>query len=122
MNINEQFEQLRKSLRKYDHHYYVLDDPLVPDAEYDRVFRQLLALEEQYPQYLTPDSPTQRVGGKPLSHFESVQHEMPMLSLANAMDEDEARDFDRRIRQKLDTASAEDKDEFVVEYNVEPKR
>jgi len=121
MNINEQFEQLRKSLRKYDHHYYVLDDPLVPDAEYDRVFRQLLALEEQYPQYLTPDSPTQRVGGKPLSHFESVQHEMPMLSLANAMDEDEARDFDRRIRQKLDTASAEDKDEFVVEYNVEPK-
>ncbi len=121
MNISEQFEQLRQSLRKYDHHYYVLDDPLVPDAEYDRVFRQLLALEEQYPQYLTPDSPTQRVGGKPLSHFESVQHEMPMLSLANAMDEDEARDFDRRIRQKLEKPGPENQAGFLVEYNVEPK-
>jgi DNA ligase (NAD+) len=121
MNLNEQFEQLRQSLRKYDHHYYVLDDPLVPDAEYDRVFRQLLALEEQYPQYLTPDSPTQRVGGKPLSHFESVQHEMPMLSLANAMDEDEARDFDRRIRQKLEKPGPENQAGFLVEYNVEPK-
>ncbi len=104
MNIPEQFERLRLSLRQYNHHYYVLDDPLVPDAEYDRVFRQLLDLEEQYPEYLTTDSPTQRVGGKPLSHFESVQHELPMLSLANAMDEDEARDFDRRIRQKLNAA------------------
>ncbi len=121
MNLNEQFEQLRQRLREYDHHYYVLDDPLVPDAEYDRVFRQLLELEEQYPEYLTPDSPTQRVGGKPLSHFESVQHEMPMLSLANAMDEDEARDFDRRIKQKLEKPEAVNKAEFIVEYNVEPK-
>ena len=117
MNIAEQFEQLRQQLREYNHHYYVLDDPLVPDAEYDRLFRQLLALEQQYPEYLTPDSPTQRVGGKPLSHFESVQHQMPMLSLANAMDDDEARAFDRRIRQKLEGASADDK----IEYNVEPK-
>ncbi|MCK5361000.1 MAG: NAD-dependent DNA ligase LigA, partial [Gammaproteobacteria bacterium] len=121
MNISEQFEQLRKSLREYNQHYYVLDDPLVPDAEYDRVFRQLLDLEKQYPEYLTTDSPTQRVGDKPLSHFESVQHELPMLSLTNAMDEVEARDFDRRIRKKLATASTEDKTEFVVEYNVEPK-
>jgi DNA ligase (NAD+) len=121
MNITEQFEQLRQSLREYNHHYYVLDDPLVPDAEYDRVFRQLLALEEKYPEYLTQDSPTQRVGGQPLSHFESVKHEMPMLSLANAMDEEEARDFDRRIRKKLETTDANDKTEFLVEYNVEPK-
>ncbi len=121
MNINEQFERLRQRIREYNHHYYVLDDPLVPDAEYDRLFRQLLALEQQYPEYLTPDSPTQRVGDKPLTHFESVQHEMPMLSLANAMDEDEARDFDRRIRQKLEKPGSEDKTGLIVEYNVEPK-
>ena len=121
MKISEQFEQLRKSLREYDHHYYVLDDPLVPDAEYDRTFRKLRDLEEQYPEFLTHDSPTQRVGGKPLSHFESVQHEIPMLSLANAMDDEEARIFERRIKQRLEPGSTAAGSDFVVEYNVEPK-
>ncbi|GMR06614.1 MAG: NAD-dependent DNA ligase LigA [Gammaproteobacteria bacterium] len=113
MATAEQIEQLRQQIRDYNYHYYVQDDPLVPDAEYDRQFRLLLSLEQQYPQYLTPDSPTCRVGDKPLSHFESVHHLRPMLSLANAMDDDEARAFDQRVRQKLG--------QDIVEYNVEPK-
>jgi len=113
MDTAEQIEQLRQQIRDYNYHYYVLDDPLVPDAEYDRQFRHLLGLEQQYPEYLTPDSPTCRVGDKPLSHFESVRHQRPMLSLANAMDEEEARAFDQRVRQRLDLD--------IVEYNVEPK-
>ncbi len=113
MDTAEQIEQLRDQIRDYNYHYYVLDDPLVPDAEYDRQFRHLLSLEQQYPEYLTPDSPTCRVGDKPLSHFESVRHQPPMLSLANAMDDEEARAFDKRIRQKLEL--------ITVEYNVEPK-
>ncbi len=117
MNIAEQVEQLKRRLREYNYHYYVLDDPLVPDAEYDRLFRRLSDLEQKHPQYLTSDSPTQRVGDKPLSHFDTVQHEIPMLSLANAMDDDEARAFDTRIRQKLEPGTAAAK----IEYNVEPK-
>ncbi|MFW2437908.1 MAG: NAD-dependent DNA ligase LigA [Arenicellales bacterium] len=113
MDTVEQIEKLRQQIRDYNYHYYVLDDPLVPDAEYDRQFRQLLSLEQQNPQYLTSDSPTCRVGDKPLSQFESVRHQLPMLSLGNAMDEEEARAFDLRVRQKLE--------QDVVEYNVEPK-
>ena len=121
MKIAEQINQLRHQLREYNHHYYVLDNPIVPDAEYDRIFRQLVALEQEHPQYLTADSPTQRVGDKPLSHFESVRHEIPMLSLANAMDDEEARAFDRRIRQKLEPAGEDTSDKYDIEYNVEPK-
>ena len=119
MNIADQIKRLRHQLREYNHHYYVLDNPLVPDAEYDRLFRQLLTLEQEHPEYLSADSPTQRVGDKPLSHFESVRHEIPMLSLANAMDNEEARAFDRRLRQKLEPA--DDSNQFKIEYNVEPK-
>lgn len=121
MNIAEQIEQLRHQLRVYNHHYYVLDNPIVPDAEYDRLFRQLVALEQEYPQYLSEDSPTQRVGDTPLSHFETVRHQIPMLSLANAMDDDEARAFDRRIRQRLLPAGGDEDDQFNLEYTVEPK-
>jgi len=113
MDTAEQIEQLRQQIRDYNYHYYVLDNPLVPDAEYDRQFRQLLNLEQQFPEYLTPDSPTCRVGDKPLSHFEPVRHHLPMLSLANAMDDEEARAFDQRVRQKLE--------QDIIEYNVEPK-
>ncbi|MDX2475814.1 MAG: NAD-dependent DNA ligase LigA [Gammaproteobacteria bacterium] len=120
MNIADQIKQLRNQLRQYNHHYYVLDNPIVPDAEYDRLFRQLVVLEEKHPEHLSTDSPTQRVGDKPLSHFESVQHEIPMLSLANAMNDEEARAFDKRIRQKIDTASIE-QPISNIEYNVEPK-
>ncbi len=113
MDTAEQIEQLRQQLRDYNYHYYVLDDPVVPDAEYDRLFRQLELLEQQHPEYLTENSPTQRVGDRPLSHFESVRHHRPMLSLANAMDEKEVRAFDQRVRQKLGLE--------IIEYNVEPK-
>jgi len=105
--------KLRQQIREYNYHYYVLDDPLVPDAEYDRLFRQLLELESQYPQLRTDDSPTTRVGAEPLSEFATVSHEVPMLSLANAMDDDEAIAFDRRLRQILNVDD--------IEYNVEPK-
>jgi DNA ligase (NAD+) len=113
MGTAEQIEQLRQQLRDYNYYYYVLDDPQVPDAEYDRLFRQLHDLEQKHPELLTADSPTNRVGDKPLPHFESVRHEVPMLSLANAMEDDEARAFDDRLRQKLELES--------IEYNVEPK-
>ncbi|MEM9182214.1 MAG: NAD-dependent DNA ligase LigA [Pseudomonadota bacterium] len=106
--------ELRRALEKYSHEYYVLDQPTVPDAEYDRLLRELEALEAANPELITPDSPTQRVGGAPLPQFESVQHEVPMLSLGNAFAEQEVEEFDQRIRQRLD------RDE-PVSYVAEPK-
>ena len=113
MNIEKQIKALREQIREHNYHYYVQDQPLIPDAEYDRLFRELVDLEQQHPEYLAADSPTQRVGDQPLEHFSSVRHELPMLSLANAMDEEEARAFDSRVRQKLGRDA--------VTYNVEPK-
>lgn len=104
---------LRALLQRYDHHYYVLDDPLVPDAEYDRRMRELEAIEAAHPELLTEDSPTQRVGGEALDAFEEVRHAVPMLSLGNAFDEEEVRDFDRRVREGLEVES--------VAYIAEPK-
>jgi DNA ligase (NAD+) len=94
-------EELRELLNKYNYEYYVLDRPSVPDAEYDRLMQELIALEEQYPEFKTKDSPTQRVGGQPLEAFQKVEHRIPMLSLANAFHEDDLRDFDRRVRQEV---------------------
>lgn len=106
--------QLREQLNDWSYRYYVLDDPAVPDAEYDRLFRQLQALEQQHPELITPDSPTQRVGERPSDGFAEVRHEVPMLSLGNAFDETELADFDRRIRERLDI-------DGEVEYVAEPK-
>ena len=106
-------EQLRQQIREHNYRYYVLDDPVIPDAEYDRLFRQLQDLEAANPELQDPDSPTARVGDVPLSSFASVVHQVPMLSLSNAMDDEEALNFDSRLRQLLDVES--------VEYNVEPK-
>jgi DNA ligase (NAD+) len=94
-------EELRELLNKYNYEYYVLDRPSVPDAEYDRLMQELIALEEQYPEFKTKDSPTQRVGGQPLEAFQKVEHRIPMLSLANAFHEGDLRDFDRRVRQEV---------------------
>ncbi len=94
-------EELRQQIRNHDYRYYVLDDPVISDAEYDRLFRELLELEEQYPQLVTPDSPSRRVGGAPLSHFEEVEHPLPMLSLDNVFDESEFAGFDQRVRRFL---------------------
>ena len=106
--------QLRQALSEHNYHYYVLDDPLVTDQEYDRLFRRLQQLELEHPGLVTPDSPTQRVGSEPASHFESVTHEVAMLSLDNAFDEEEMLAFDRRLRDKLDRDSA-------LAYCAEPK-
>ncbi|XJZ27644.1 NAD-dependent DNA ligase LigA [Bacillota bacterium Lsc_1132] len=91
--------ELRNLLNQYGYEYYVLDQPSVPDAEYDRLMGELLQLEDQFPELKSPDSPTQRVGGTVLDMFEKVVHRTPMLSLANAFNEQDLRDFDRRIRQ-----------------------
>ena len=94
-------EQLVEQLNKYAHEYYVLDEPTVPDAVYDQKFQELLKLEEQFPELILENSPTQRVGDEPLDAFEKVEHEIPMLSLGNAFSEEELRDFDRRVRTSL---------------------
>jgi DNA ligase (NAD+) len=104
---------LRRLIDEHDHRYYVLDAPTVSDAEYDALFRELQALEAQYPALATADSPTQRVGGAPATAFESVDHRVPMLSLGNAFSDAEVEAFDRRVREGLGAD--------VVDYAVEPK-
>ena len=113
-SVQEQIEALRTQIRHHNHLYYVLDDPQIPDAEYDRLFRELQALETANTEFIIADSPTQRVGGAPLSEFGSVRHELPMLSLANVFSEEELGNFDRRIHERL-------KDEAEMEYVAEPK-
>jgi DNA ligase (NAD+) len=108
-----EIEKLRKELNYHSYRYYVLDDPEISDAEYDRMFRKLQALEAKFPELVTPDSPTQRVGAAPLEEFETVIHTIPMVSLDNAFDDGEMRDFDQRLRKLLSL------DE--IEYTVEPK-
>ena len=104
---------LKKSIEYQNHRYYVLDDPRISDAEYDRLFRELTELESRYPELYDANSPTQRVGGQPLDAFSSVSHTIPMLSLQNAMSIDEIRDFDKRTKKLLGTD--------IVEYIVEVK-
>ena len=114
MNVKQQIEKLRNSINYHNYRYYVLDDPEIPDSEYDRLLRELEALEKNHPQLITTDSPTQRVGAIPLSTFDEVNHSVPMLSLGNAFNDQEVVDFDRRARERFNT----DKD---IEYAVEPK-
>jgi len=111
----ERAKTLRGEIARHDYAYYVLDAPTIPDAEYDRFFRELRDIETQHPQLLTPDSPTQRVGGAPLAEFGQVQHRIPMLSLNNAFTEEEVIAFDRRCREGLNLGDSE------IEYAVEPK-
>ncbi len=101
----EEIEQLRETLRRHEYLYYVLDQPEITDAEYDALMNRLRRLEAEHPELVTPDSPTQRVGGKPREGFVKVRHSSPMLSLDNALNEEELRDFDRRVRQLLGKAS-----------------
>lgn len=107
-------EQLRQELNHHSYQYYVLDNPSIPDAEYDRLFRELQALEEQYPELKTTDSLTQRVGGEALPQFNTVRHEVPMLSLGNAFAEDDLKNFDRRVKEGLSTTQE-------IIYCCEPK-
>ncbi|TQV61476.1 MAG: NAD-dependent DNA ligase LigA [Halothiobacillaceae bacterium] len=104
---------LRREIARHDHAYYLLNAPLIPDAEYDRLMRELLDIEAGHPEWVAPDSPSQRVGGAPLAGFAEVRHAVPMLSLDNAMDEAELADFDRRARERLGKEA--------IDYNAEPK-
>ncbi|HLA75114.1 MAG TPA: NAD-dependent DNA ligase LigA, partial [Gammaproteobacteria bacterium] len=104
---------LREQINYHNYRYYVLDDPLIPDAEYDRLFLELQELETRYPKLITPDSPTQRVGAAPLTKFGDIRHQIPMLSIRNAFTEQQLVDFDRSVREKLGLEE--------VEYSAEPK-
>jgi len=114
--------ELRAELDQHNYRYHVLDEPSIPDAEYDRLFRELKALEAEHPELVTSDSPTQRVGSAALSAFTQVRHEIPMLSLGNAFEEVDMREFDRRVNEGLDLPAG---DLFgggaAVEYSCEPK-
>ena len=114
--IREELESLREQIRYHNYRYHVLDDPEVPDAEYDRLMRQLQDVEEKNPELVTPDSPTQRVGDEPVSAFGTIKHRIPMLSLGNAFSADALRDFHRRVTERLEM----DADE-PLRYAAEPK-
>jgi DNA ligase (NAD+) len=117
---HQQYVNLQNQIRQYNHQYYVLDNPTVPDAEYDRAMAELQAMEAENPEWQTPDSPSQRVGGAPLDAFEQVQHAVPMLSLDNAFNGEELQDFDRRVRERLHKQAGTDL-EAEITYNCEPK-
>ena len=110
----KRIEKLREEINFHNYRYYVLDDPVVSDAQYDRLMRELEGLEKEYPHLISPDSPTQRVGAPPLDKFEEVRHAIPMLSLANAFEEGEVREFDDRLKRFL-------KDTRDIEYCAELK-
>jgi DNA ligase (NAD+) len=97
----KEINKLREAIRKHNYHYYVLDEPIISDYEYDNLLRQLISLEQKYPELITPDSPTQRVGAKPLEEFETARHLVPMLSLSNAFTDKELLDFDKRIKKQF---------------------
>jgi len=113
--IETKIEALREKIRYHDYHYHVLDEPLIADSEYDQLMRELIHLEEKFPQLITFSSPTQRVGSKPLSGFESVTHTRPMLSLSNAFSSDELVAFDKRIKKLLPKAEID----YVVELKID---
>jgi len=112
-SVRDRVEWLRQEIERHNRLYYTLDRPEITDAEYDRLFRELVELEQRHKELATPDSPTQRVGAEPLAEFAEVKHRTPMLSLSNAFDVDEVHAFDRRVREALG--------QDVVDYAVEPK-
>ena len=98
MSVKERIDEIRNLLEKYNYEYYVLDNPSVTDAEYDRLMQELIMLENEHPEFQSPLSPSQRVGGIVQDKFKEVTHKRMMLSLANAFNEDDLRDFDRWFR------------------------
>ncbi|KJS15869.1 MAG: NAD-dependent DNA ligase LigA [Peptococcaceae bacterium BRH_c4b] len=107
--------ELRREIEQHNHNYYVLDNPTITDAAFDQMMRELASLEQEYPELVTPDSPTRRVGGKPREGFVTVRHLAPLLSLGNAFEEGELKDFDRRVRQALPG----EKIEYVAELKID---
>jgi DNA ligase (NAD+) len=113
-DVVKRVSELRSSIDRHNYLYHALDAPEVPDAEFDRLFKELKSIEQQHPEVVTPDSPTQRVGSEPLSGFNQVRHELPMLSLDNAFDQADLMDFDRRVKGWLS-------EQGDILYNCEPK-
>jgi len=113
--IEKKIEEIREKIRYHNYRYYVLDDPIVSDAEYDQLMKELMEWEKKYPQYITPSSPTQRVGTEPVSGFATVKHIAPMLSLANAFSTEELRAFNQRIKKLI----PQKKLEYVVELKID---
>ena len=112
--VQNKLESLREKLRYHAYKYYVLDDPDIPDSEYDRLYQQLLSIEEANPSLITGDSPSQRVGSRPLTSFEQIQHQMPMLSLDNVFNEEDLMAFNQRIQDRLNTTDE-------IAFTAEPK-
>jgi len=112
--LEKKVQSLREQLQEHNYRYYVKDDPTVSDTAYDKLFHALRKIEEEHPDLLSSDSPTQRVGAKPLEGFTQVTHRIPMLSLGNVFNDDELVDFDRKVRERLES-------EKTVEYTCEPK-
>ncbi len=113
-SARQRVERLRSQIEHHNYRYHVLDDPEIPDAEFDRLLVELRALEREHPELITPESPTQRVGGAPVAGFAEVRHRTPMLSLDNAFSREEVEAFDRRVRERLET-------DREIEYSCEPK-
>jgi DNA ligase (NAD+) len=116
--VKKRAEELRRKIGYHDHRYYVLDDPEISDPDYDDLLRELRQIEEEHPELLTPDSPTQRVGGRPLEKFKQIKHHEPMLSLANARDEDELRAWAKRVERQLERLDISGRE---IRYVTEPK-
>src|ERR1700691_4901481 len=114
-DVGKKIEALREKIRHHEYLYYVVDNPEISDAEFDKLMRQLKDLEAEHPELITDDSPTQRVGGKPREGFIKVAHSSPMLSLDNALNEAELRGFDRRLRDLL----GEEKFAYVAELKLD---
>ncbi|MCL5267576.1 MAG: NAD-dependent DNA ligase LigA [Bacteroidetes bacterium] len=114
-DIRSEIEKLRNTVRNHDYRYYVLADPAISDFEYDKLMQTLVELESSHPELITPDSPTQRVGGQPTKEFRQVRHPVPMLSLSNTYSEEELRDFDKRVKTLLDG----EKYEYVSELKFD---
>lgn len=113
-SVLSRLTELHQQINEFNYQYYVMDDPTVPDAEYDRLLRELQTIESNFPELITSDSPTQRVGAQALSAFSQITHELPMLSLDNAFDDDEIKAFDKRVKSRLNISES-------IEYACEPK-
>lgn len=115
IQVQKKVEELRQYLREHSYRYYIVDEPTISDAEYDQAYRELCQLETAYPELIVPDSPTQRVGGEPLPHFQKVRHTVPMLSLGNAFNEQDLREFDERVKK----LSGEQDIAYVCELKID---
>ena len=114
MKISETIKSLREKINNHNYQYYVLDNPIISDSEYDKLLKDLELIEKKYPEFIIPESPTQRIGAQPIESFGTVTHRITMMSLANAMSDDELKAFDERLKKKLNSAEE-------IEYVIEPK-